>query len=395
MVEHKRPKLGTQNSMENSISTESRPGSVPAIVNFRRPRLDSSGSGQTSPTGGVAPDNMSLSSTSSPTKYPIHLEQSRSQGGSDPRYPSIDRTSSRGSDTPAVTHLPNISTLDTRVPVLLPGGLPPLGTSGPASRPSGPSQIHPRRLNQATPPFLRNDTISSISSSRSSNLSSGATMSSSSGFTPVTPIEENLYQKSIPRPTTSVGGGGPLGLSGDQSHQRKFFPPPVQKSQAYNPVSTLPYDCNSSPMADEYLKKDQLPPHHGTSYILGSPLYSRNNVTNGLVALQDIPGERRSPRELSLAGSPTAFQHDLRSHPYELHDAESQSSERTPQRLHDVFDQQAHNNERPPTARSPEGKSFLVRDDRSSDSAGPSRLDGLSVLALAGRLVGREARKPP
>ena len=395
MVDHKRPRLGAQNNTDTNTSAESRSGGGHAAINPRRSGMDVTGSGQTTPIDGTVPESIFLSSTSSSTNRSTPLELSQSQGASVPRYPSMDRNSSIGSDSPAITQLPSITTLETRISPLIPGLLPPPRTSGSLSQPPGSSQMNLQRLHHAPPSFLRNDTVSSISS-RSSNLSSSANASSPSSFTPITPIEESIYQRSLPQPTLLISaGGGPLSLGGDHDHQPALLPPLTQPSQVYKAVPTLPYDSSQISMAGGYPRKDQIRPGHGTSYTHSSPRYSRNSITDGFTALSDIPGERHSLRDLSLAGSPTASRHNLRSHPYELHGAEYPSSVHPPQRPYDVVHPQAHKYERRPIPLVLDANPILVRDDRLTASSDPSRLDGLSVLALAGRLVDREARKPP
>ena len=96
---------------------------------------------------------------------------------------------------------------------------------------------------------------------------------------------------------------------------------------------------------------------------------------------------------LSLTGSLQDFRSNPRSRAFELRDAEYLSDRRVPPPLRPPMNSPTY--DRPPSTSTQDTRGFSYRDGESPDSTQPSHMDGLSVLALAGRLVDRDARKPP
>ena len=268
------------------------------------------------------------------------------------------------------------------------GSLPPLVTDVSGPRVPNIAPMHPRRSNHVPPAFLRNDTRSSISSSRSSNISSGGT-AASSVFTPVTPMEDSRSQRALPPPASLAGGSAPFG---DHNHSLGYHPTISQPSQpGYNPASASSNDYSPAPSLGRSFGTNDLIQSPNAFYGTDSTQLLRNRVTDRHGIHPDVPQERRSLMNLSLARSPKDFR-NARSHAFDLRDAEY-PSERRPPPLQAPVNQQAY--DRPSSTSSQEQRGVGYRDDDSTDSAQPSRMDGLSVLALAGRMVDRDAHKPP
>ena len=163
--------------------------------------------------------------SSSPVAFSPYTDSSSSRGfGGTSKYSG--EGSPISSEAARISQLPRISPLDDRGMAGNQATLPPLVTD--VSVPHVPSipPMHPRRSNHIPPSFLRNDTRSSVSSSRSSNLSSSGT-AASSVFTPVTQDDSRL-QRALPPPASLASSGGPFG---EQIQSHGFLPALSQPHQ--------------------------------------------------------------------------------------------------------------------------------------------------------------------
>ncbi|MCJ1247464.1 hypothetical protein MMC30_004678 [Trapelia coarctata] len=396
--ETKRPKLDAHNSTGSSASGdsrhESRHGNSTPVVGLRRPRLDSSG---TSPAGNmIAPLVLSTKAASpvslSPVAFSPYTDSSSSRGmGGTSKYSGEE--SPIYPEAAGISQLPRISPLDDRGIGSNPT-LPPLVTDVSVPRVPSIASMHPRRSSHVPPSFLRNDTRSSISSSRSSNLSSGGT-AASSVFTPATP-DDSRSQRALPPPASLAGSSGSFAMGAEQNHSHAFLPALSQPHQPHQPpyhhTSSSSNDYISAPSSGRSMATNDLIQNSSAFYEADVPQSSRNGVTDRHGIYPDVPQERRSLMNLSLTGSPKDFRSNPRSRAFELRDAEYPSDRRPPS-LQSPMHPPAY--DRPPSTSSQDPRGFGYRDDDSTDSPQPSRMDGLSVLALAGRMVDRDARKPP
>lgn len=330
----------------------------------------------------IAPPVLSTKTASSvsftPVAFSPYTDSSSSRTGGTSTY--SDEESPIFSEAAGISQLPRLSPNQTT--------LPPLVTDVSVPRIPSIALMHPRRSSHGPPSFLRNGTRSSISSSRSSNLSSGGT-AASSVFTPATP-EDSRLQRALPPPASLAGSSGSYGMGAEQNHSQGFLPALSQPHQpSYNQSSSSSNDYSSSGRS---MGTNDLAKNPNAFYEADPAQPSRNPVTERHGIYPDVPQERRPLMNLSLTGSPKDFRSNPRSRALELHDAEYLSDRRPPP-LQSPLHPPAY--DRPPSRSSQDHRGFSYRDDESTDSSQPSRLDGLSVLALAGRIVDRDARKPP
>lgn len=364
------------------------------MVGLHRPRLDSFGSSQASPAGNmIAPLVLSgaqaaTSVSLSPVPFSPYTDSSSGRGmGGTSRYSR--EGSPIGSEAAEFPQLPRISPLDDRGMTTRQTILPPIATDVSVPRVPSVASMHPRRSTHIPPSFLRNGTRSSISSSMSSNPSSGGT-STSSVFSGLSPVDDSRLKRALPPPASLAG---PFGMVAEQTHSPGFHPAPLQSHQpSYNPSPSLSNDYSPVPSSGRSIGANDLIQNPNVFHEAGAAQPLRNRVTDRYGIYPDVPQERRSLMNLSLTGSPKDFRSNPRSRAFELRDAEYPSDRRVSPALGQMS---PPSYDRPPSTSSQDQRGFGLRDDDSTDSAQTSRMDGLSVLALAGRMIDRDARKPP
>ncbi|MCJ1399691.1 hypothetical protein MMC11_002893 [Xylographa trunciseda] len=404
----KRPKIDTHDSTESSGSTNSRHGSAGIPVGSHRRRLDSDGSGTASPVLIMPPPLVLTTKSTSPASLsPMTFSPHSSPGGSrlmGLSTPStVDGSSSWTSDTSTATPLPRILSLDDHESVGERGRLPPLMTDTSLLRSPETKYVHPRRSNKPPASLLGNDSRSSISSSsRSSNLSSSGPGTTASGlYSPISPVEESRSQRALP-PLSSIASGGLTGNSGG-GHNRAhpYQSAASQNSQTYISLKSLSNGYDSSSASGRCSNTDYLSWNH-PSYNEHGPYHSlREPATDYYGIYSDIPNERRSLMKLSLAGTGPESGYDHRERLPEFRKREISSERRS---SHMNNDQNTsgriwrrsppHHEQRYPPS-SQEQKFNLYQDEDSVDSHQSTPMDGLSVLALAGRMIDRDTHRPP
>ena len=244
-IEGKRPRLETEQSTASSTSTGTR-GSLSGY-DAQRVELGSSvGSstsgqpminGQLSPVLNMPPPTaMSSSAYSSPSSPSPTPSPNRlgSQGYPIPQpYTSSDGSFLRGMDPLRPQPLPRIIPLDSSELSPRQSSLPPISTD--LLRSQSGSKVNARRSRHAPASFLHNDTMSSLSSRSSHNIS---TDSQSTGplYSPITPAEETRSQRTLPPPSMiALKGSAPP--YGDPTHSISYPPASTQSMQSQS--STL------------------------------------------------------------------------------------------------------------------------------------------------------------
>lgn len=358
------------------------------MVGLRRPRLNSLGSDQASPAGHIiAPLVLSgaqpaPSVSLSPVPFSPYTDSSSGRGmGGTSRYSR--EGSPIDSEAAGVPQLPRISPLDDRGIATKQTTQPSLVTDVSAPRVPGIASMHPRRSTHIPPSYSRNDTRSSISSSRSSNLSSATSV-----FSQLSPVDDSRSKRALPPPASLAG---PFSMGAERNHSPGFHPA-LSQPPPYHPFSSLSDDYSSTSSSGRSMGANNLIQNPNAFYEGNAAQSLRNRVTDRYGIYPDVPQERRSLMNLPLTGSPKNFHSSPRSRAFELRDAEYPSERRGAP---------AQGQLSPPASEplsstsSQDQRGFGYRDDDPTDSAQTSRMDGLSVLALAGRMVDRDAHKPP
>ncbi|MCJ1431678.1 hypothetical protein MMC27_001033 [Xylographa pallens] len=404
----KRPKLGTQDSTESSESTNSRHGSAGIPVGSHPRRLDYNRSRTASPVLVMPPPlGTRAKSTSSASLSPMTFSPHSSPGGNClPRLPlpsTVDGTLNWTSEPSMVTPLPRILSLDDKETAVERGRLPPLMTDTSLLRSPEMKYVHPRRSNHRPASLLGKDPRSSISSSsRSSNISSsGAGTSASSLYSPISPTEESRSQRALPPLSAIASGGLSTSSGGGKDRTRPYQPSAPPASQAHILIPSLSNGYDSSSVSGRCSNDDCFSRTHLTYNERCPCPSSTESATEGHGIHSDIPVERRSLMKLSLVGTAPDSRYDHHEHRPGFRKPEN-SQERTPLHLsHDQhpsgrdWPQSSSNHEQRYLSASLEQKFNLYQDEDAVDSHQSPAMDGLSVLALAGRMIDRDTHRPP
>ncbi|MCJ1358508.1 MAG: hypothetical protein MMC33_008508 [Icmadophila ericetorum] len=362
----KRPRLETEQSTASSTSTGAR--SSTSGYDAQRVELGSSIAssigaqpminGKFSPVLNMPPP-VALSSSAysspsspSPTPPPNRLVTG-AQGYPLPQaYAPSEGPFLRGVEPLRPQPLPRIIPLDSSELSPRQASLAPISTDVPLHNQSG-TTTNPRRSHHTPAPFLHNDTISSMSSRSSHNISNES-QSSGALYSPITPVEEIRSQRTLP-PPSSIALKTAAAPYGDST--RKISYPPISSQSIQSQTSNL------------------LPPSQV------SPSSSA-----------DIPHERQSFMNLSIANTGAAIpRHNLRSHSRELRSAQHPTSLPARQQQQSGYDE-SHFRQSPTSGQ--EHRALILRDQEDSADEGflESSADPLSVLAYAGRIVDRESQ---
>ncbi|MCJ1387840.1 hypothetical protein MMC18_000683 [Xylographa bjoerkii] len=404
----KRPKIDTHDSTESSGSANSRHGSVGIPTGSHRRRLDSAGSGTVSPVLAVPlPLGLTAKSPSpaslSPMTFSSHSSPkgNRLTGLSTPS--TVDGTLSWTSEISTGAPLPRIRSLDDQEIPVERGRLPPLMTDTSQLRSPEMKYAHPRRPNNHPASLLSTDSRSSISSSsRSSNISnSGAGTAVSSLYSPITSHEESRSPRALPPLSTIASGGLSMSGGGGKDRTHPYQPATSQPSQAYISIQSLSNAHDSSSASGRCSTNEPFSWNHPLYKEHDSYHSSRESTTDYDGIYPDIPVERRSLMRLSLAGTAPEARYDPRERLSGFRKPEN-SGERRPSLLDPGLNPLGRDWQQsplsleqrylPPTQ---EQKFNMYQDEDLVDSHQSTPMDGLSVLALAGRMIDRDTHRPP
>ncbi|MCJ1478007.1 hypothetical protein MMC13_006682 [Lambiella insularis] len=403
----KRPKTDTHSSAE-SEDAHSRHGSGNTGFGSHRPRFDSMESGALSPTLSMAPSFGFTGKPTSPASMsPMDFSPRPSPSGVRTVGPAsassvVDRISNWASDAPSGTALPRILPLDDRDDWIESAATPPLMTDPSVLRNPDPRYTKSRRPPHVPPPVLRNDTQSSISSSsRSSYLSSSGT-GGSTWLSPNSPVEESSVQKGLP-PLSSIASSGGNTINSGIGTGRSYLKHPTisQSFLTYNSTPPLSSDDGSS-ASRMYYNNNQVSSKQYLRANSGPAQSSPNFGFDAHGVFPDIPHQRRSLTKLSIVGTDPESPRDQWNSVPEF-GASDYFLEHTASHLQNShnasvqkWSMSASGQELQSTLISnPKQRKVIDQGDQSVDSYQSRPLDGLSVLALAGRMIDSDEHKPP
>lgn len=261
-IEGKRPRLETEQSTASSTST----GTRGSLSGYDAQRVESGSSvgssisgqptinGKLSPVLNMPPPTaMSSSAYSSPSSPSPTPSPNRlgSQGYpvSQP-YPPSEGSFLRGVDPLRPQPLPRIIPLDSSELSPRQSSLPPISTDLLRNQSGG--TVNARRSHHAPAPFLHNDTISTMSSRSSHNIS---TDSQSTGplYSPITPAEETRSQRTLPPPSV-IALKGPAPRYGDSTLSISYPPTSTQSMQSQSSTLLPQSQYTPSPSTGRYLR---------------------------------------------------------------------------------------------------------------------------------------------
>ena len=395
-LEGKRPKLVQEESTTSSgsLGSQAECQDLPHdIVDSRQPRFESRGSvgphssarstsGLPSPSSitsgppvtrsgisSIIPLGTASSVPASPSTPSFRRESSTASSfqGSGQVRPSIESYSEQTAPPILVQQPHRILTLDSKDPPTAHSFSPGFFNQTRSTRRTSP--LDPPRRSTRVPTLLHHNT--SDESSKSSNISaySNASTAATSLFTPVTVDEEKKAIMSLP-PLSMVTRQPAGGNYCDSKRSHESYQPANSATSSYaqqqSPQSPF------SPTASTGMKFEslQLPLPYNISFGQHPlPRLKYEGKLANIYDIQDVSRERHSLRNLTLdqdhSGPPTPAKARLLPEP-----------------------------QHPPHRLDLPALPSMSRNDP-SDPTLPPDADPLSVLAYAGRIVGREFRPPP
>ena len=362
-VDSRQPRFESRSSVGPSSSVRSTSGLPSPSSITSMPPVTRAGISSIVPLGTASP------MPTSPSTPSFRRESSTASSfqGSGHVRPSIESYSDQTAPLVLAQQPHRILTLDSTDPQTAHNFSPSLFNQTRSPRRTSP--LDPPRRSTRIPTLLHHNT--SDESSKSSNISTPSTASTAatSLFTPVTVDEEKKAIMSLP-PLSMVTRKPASGnyLDSRRSHESYQLANPAASSYAQQQSPHSPFSPTSSTgMKFESL---QLPLPYNVSFgqrPLLRPKYE-GKLAN-IYDIQDINRERHSLRNLTLD--------------------QDHSGPPTPAKARPLPEPQ-HPSHRPDLPTLP---SMSCDDPR--DPALPPDADPLSVLAYAGRIVGREIRRPP